>query len=115
MIRLRHVAPRIGTLAPRIARQTDAEGHSRTAEPWRLWYNLARWKRLRLRIFTRDLFACAWPGCGRVEGDTSKLVADHIQPHRGDPALFWSEANLQTLCKPCHDRRKQAAERRAPA
>lgn len=26
--------------------------------------------------------------------------------------LFWCDTNLQTLCKPCHDRVKQAEERR---
>jgi 5-methylcytosine-specific restriction endonuclease McrA len=50
------------------------------------------------------------PGCGRIEADTSKLVADHIMPHRGDERLFWDEANLQCLCKACHDGVKQAAE-----
>ena len=40
------------------------------------------------------------------------MVADHIEPHRGDPVLFWSRANLQCLCKPCHDSTKQAEEAR---
>lgn len=78
--------------------------------PWRKWYSTARWRRLRLSIFDRDGFTCQWPGCGHVEGDTSKLVADHKQAHRGDEALFWAEGNLWTLCKPCHDGPKQQAE-----
>ncbi len=32
-------------------------------------------------------------------------VVDHIQPHRGDKVLMWSESNWQALCKPCHDRK----------
>ena len=32
---------------------------------------------------------------------------------RGDPALFWSEANVWCLCKTCHDSVKQREERRA--
>ena len=48
-----------------------------------------------------------------MEADSSQLVADHIRPHRGDEALFWDPANLQCLRKWCHDRAKQAAERRA--
>ena len=32
-------------------------------------------------------------------------VVDHIIPHRGDAVLFWDEANWQSLCKPCHDRK----------
>lgn len=76
--------------------------------PWHAWYKTARWRALRFKVFTRDLFTCK--GCGRLEGDPSRLVADHIIPHRGDARLFWDEANLQTLCKSCHDRLKQAEE-----
>lgn len=80
------------------------------ANPWRAWYNTTRWRKLRLNILKRDRFTCQWPGCGRVTGDTSQLVADHRRPHRGDAALFWDEDNLETLCKPCHDGPKQRAE-----
>ena len=37
-------------------------------------------------------------------------VVDHIQPHKGDPVLFWDQANWQSLCKGCHDSRKQMIE-----
>ena len=40
-------------------------------------------------------------------------VVDHIQPHRGDKVLMWSESNWQALCKPCHDR-KTGNEERTP-
>lgn len=43
---------------------------------------------------------------GRV---TAATVADHITPHRGDPVLF--KGPLQSLCKHCHDSRKQLFER----
>jgi 5-methylcytosine-specific restriction protein A len=33
------------------------------------------------------------------------VIVDHIQPHRGDPGLFWAQSNWQSLCKPCHDRK----------
>lgn len=79
-----------------------------SGSPWRAWYNTARWRRLRLKVFLRDLFQCR--KCGRLDGDTSRLVCDHIDPHRGDERKFWDEANLQTLCKPCHDTIKQAEE-----
>jgi 5-methylcytosine-specific restriction endonuclease McrA len=81
--------------------------------PWRSWYKSARWRALRLVIFARDLYTCQWRGCGFTTADTSLLVADHVDPHRGDERLFWSTDNLQTLCKPCHDRHKQRAERAA--
>jgi 5-methylcytosine-specific restriction enzyme A len=76
--------------------------------PWKAWYKTARWRRLRLEVFKRDLYKCQC-GCGVHEGDTSLLVCDHKHPHRGDERLFWNKDNLQTLLKPCHDRDKQKA------
>jgi len=29
-------------------------------------------------------------------------VVDHIIPHKGDPLLFWDQANWQPLCRSCH-------------
>ncbi|RID91538.1 HNH endonuclease [Gemmobacter lutimaris] len=81
------------------------------ANPLRAQYGTARWQRLRWSILVRDGQQCRI--CGLVETDTSKLVADHIQPHRGDEALFWDASNLQCLCKPCHDKVKQREEVRA--
>jgi 5-methylcytosine-specific restriction endonuclease McrA len=107
---LQQLKPMLGAL-PVPERSRDQERS--VFSPWRQLYKSARWRALRLRIFKRDLFTCKWPGCGRSEVDTSQLVADHRRPHRGDLTLFWNEGNLQTLCKPCHDGRKQRAERAA--
>lgn len=112
MGKLTALRPRLGGLEVRLSRLTDREGHSEALEPWRAWYKTQRWRRLRWDVLKRDLFTCQC--CGRVEPDTSQLVADHIRPHRGDPALFWDPDNIQTLWKPHHDRDKQRAERRAP-
>jgi 5-methylcytosine-specific restriction protein A len=75
---------------------------------WRKWYNTARWKRLRLRIFERDGYTCQI--CKDTIANTSRLVADHKIAHRGDERMFWDEANIETLCKPCHDSTKQRQE-----
>jgi len=40
----------------------------------------------------------------------SKMVVDHIQPHRGDQLLFWDRTNWQTLCKRCHDQKTGRGE-----
>lgn len=92
-------------------RQRDQ--HREATQHWRAWYRTARWYRLRMQVFTRDLFQCQRRECGLVTGDPRLLVCDHVEPHRGDEARFWDMRNLQTLCKPCHDRHKQAAERRS--
>ncbi|ATD62508.1 MAG: HNH endonuclease [Janthinobacterium svalbardensis] len=42
-------------------------------------------------------------------------VVDHIEPHRGDQALFWNKANWQSLCGTHHSadkQREEAAQRR---
>jgi 5-methylcytosine-specific restriction endonuclease McrA len=115
MGRLRSLGDRVGTLAPKTRRLELDHDTARRSIEWRKWYGLARWKAkphgLRWQCFVRDGFTCQWPGCGRVEPDTSKLVADHIVPHRGDHRLFFDLNNLQTLCKDCHDTHKQRAER----
>lgn len=80
--------------------------------PSRKWYKTAKWQRLRLDVLTRDMFTCQMTGCGLFVADTSKLVADHKQPHRGNHDLFWDINNLQCLCKPCHDGLKARQEAR---
>jgi 5-methylcytosine-specific restriction enzyme A len=82
------------------------------AAPWRKWYGLRRWKMMRDEVLLDALFSCA--RCGTLEPDTSKLVADHIIPHRGRSELFWDRANLQCLCKDCHDTVKQREEQAEP-
>jgi 5-methylcytosine-specific restriction protein A len=81
---------------------------STDAAPWKRWYKTARWQRLRWSVLVRDLFTCR--KCSRIEANTSMLVADHKEPHRGSASLFWDEENLQCLCKGCHDSIKQAEE-----
>ncbi|WP_223799102.1 HNH endonuclease [Sphingomonas nostoxanthinifaciens] len=79
--------------------------------PLRHLYKTAEWRRLRWATLVRDAFTCQ--RCGRIEGDSSKLVADHRKPHRGDLVLFWDDTNIQCLCKPCHDGAKQREEQAA--
>lgn len=111
MTRLRQLPGRLGAgLAARIKSADVSRDHLRDrAQAWRRWYKTSAWQRLRWRVLVRDRFTCQI--CGRVEHETSQLVADHRAPHRGDEALFWDEDNLQCLCKPCHDGIKQRQER----
>lgn len=116
MARLKSLPSRLAVAPLRMGRASVAgdeatRSRRRDAEaPWRAWYKTARWQRLRWSVLARDLFTCC--RCGRIEGQTSQLVADHKTPHRGDEAMFWAEDNLQCLCKTCHDRDKQREERR---
>lgn len=40
-------------------------------------------------------------------------VVDHVKQHLGNLTLFWSWDNLQSLCKACHDGRKQREDKGA--
>jgi 5-methylcytosine-specific restriction endonuclease McrA len=117
MAKLKTIKPLVAKLAPRFGYTPGNERERSTyrdqTQEWRRWYKTSRWQKLRWSILVRDLFTCR--RCDRIEPDTSKLVADHKIPHRGDDALFWDEKNLQCLCKPCHDRDKQSEERRGYA
>lgn len=79
--------------------------------PWKLWYKAARWRALRLHVFARDRFTCG--KCSQRERNTSLLVCDHIEPHRGRERLFWDDTNLQTLCTTCHNKLKQKEEQQS--
>lgn len=62
----------------------------------------AAWQRARAG------FLKAHPLCVRCEQAdlvTAATIVDHIVPHRGDKERFWTRANWQPLCKPCHDRK----------
>lgn len=114
MAKLKTLKPLVSTLRPRLGGiPTDERGRSQyrdETQPWRRWYKTSRWQKLRWSVLVRDGFQCR--RCKRIDGDTSRLVCDHVEPHRGDETLFWS-GPFQTLCKPCHDSVKQSEERRS--
>lgn len=116
MPRLTSMLPRLSGVPSKLASvPIDSSGveRQRTAfNPLRPLYRTARWARLRWSVLVRDMFTCQM--CGRLEPNTSKLVCDHRQPHRGNLDLFWDEENLQTLCaSPCHSKHKQQQEQKA--
>jgi len=82
----------------------------RQSEEWHWMYGTALWReRLRPGQLLAEPFCreCAQAG-RRVRATT----VDHVTPHCGDWALFKDPANLQSLCKGCHDA-KTARETKA--
>jgi hypothetical protein len=73
----------------------------------RVWYGSSRWKRKRAQQLQLEPLCAACAKRGRV---TAARVADHVEPHRGDPVKFW-EGALASLCVPCHSGDKQALEK----
>jgi len=70
------------------------------------WYHIARWRHpvwgLRSRALAHSPLCV---DCRRTGAVVEATEVDHIVPHRGDPALFWSLTNVQTLCRACHQKK----------
>lgn len=64
-----------------------------------------QWEKARAEFLQHHAFC-------KMCGAEAALV-DHIEPHKGDMALFWNWANWQALCTSCHSRHKQRQERAA--
>jgi 5-methylcytosine-specific restriction protein A len=97
------------TLGFNPSRKRDNDRQRREALPWRSWYSLAAWKR------RRDQQLAMQPLCERhlARGETAQAsVANHKVPHKGDWRLF-IHGELESVCKPCHDREVQREERAA--
>ena len=71
-------------------------------------YDTRRWKRRRAAFLRANPFCVTCTAAGRV---TLATVVDHVTPHRGDPELFWDEANWQSLCATDHSAAKQEQEK----
>jgi 5-methylcytosine-specific restriction protein A len=71
-------------------------------------YNKQRWKRLRAWHRQREPLCRTCKARGLV---VPAQVVDHIMQHNGDERLFFDPENLQSLCKPCHDKLKAGDER----
>ena len=67
-----------------------------------------RWRKLRAAVLAAEPLCRYCKAQGRT---TAATVVDHIRPHKGDVALFYDTANLQPLCKRCHDSHKQSRDR----
>ena len=75
--------------------------------PYRKLYDW-RWRKERVSHLAHNPLCVMCLAEGRIEAAT---VVDHITPHKGNMRLFLDKANRQSLCKPHHDKDKQALER----
>ena len=84
----------------------------RVSAQWHGWYSLTVWTD---DLRPNQLMHEPWcRECARRGVRTKATVVDHVQPHRGNWVRFTDRANLQSLCKPCHDRKtaREIAEER---
>lgn len=78
----------------------------RAVSETRRLYGTGRWKRLRAYHLGLEPFCRMCAARGQA---TEATVCDHLDPHNGDVERFWS-GPFQSLCEPCHNTLKQAAE-----
>lgn len=79
---------------------------------WRHLYKRVGWERLRRDQLESNPFCCFCAESTPLgEMPTVAEVVDHKTPHKGDERLFFDPNNLQSLCKLCHDSRKQKMEK----
>ena len=69
-------------------------------------YSTMRWRRIRKAQMEREPLCRMCKAKGRIK---AARVCDHIAPHKGDEALFFS-GPFQSLCTTCHDSVKQREE-----
>ena len=65
-------------------------------------YSSPQWRAIRATQLAKE------PWCAECLKRGEYVFAaevDHIEPHKGDPELFFDENNLQSLCKPDHSRK----------
>lgn len=70
-------------------------------------YNRAAWRSLRAQQLRAEPLCRMHQALGQL---VVAEVVDHIRQHKGDEQAFFDRANLQSLCKACHDGHKQAQE-----
>ena len=71
-------------------------------------HDKALWHRRARRQLQREPLCAMCLADGRV---VAARIADHVEPHRGDPIKFWN-GKLQSLCAHCHESRKKRFEHR---
>ena len=93
--------------AGRFAFQDMLKHRSPKARTYLPWYSSKAWQSIRSHQLAIHPLCAMCEAAGQV---TVATVCDHIIPHKGDWHRFIN-GPFQSLCKPCHDRHKQSAER----
>lgn len=88
------------------ARQ-ESDQRRREVSPWRHWYGRKVWRMIRQQQLAMEPLCTM---CADDDIETMATVCDHVVPHRGDWDVF-IQGPFQSLCKHCHDSKKQREER----
>jgi 5-methylcytosine-specific restriction enzyme A len=67
-------------------------------------YHSQKWRRRAKQQLEQEPLCRPCRAVGKI---TAAKVADHVIPCGDDPAAFW-EGELQSVCDPCHQAKRQA-------
>lgn len=70
-------------------------------------YDSTRWRKIRNSVLNAEPLCRL---CLKSGKETPSSVADHIEPHKNDLALFYNRENLQGICASCHSGIKRMEE-----
>ena len=104
MARLRTLGARVKTLGNRLAVAAPGSWRNDKQSSTARGYGY-RWQKRREQQLRAHPLCCYCEREGRIVVAT---VADHVTPHRGNPALF--DGPLQSLCATCHSSTKAKEE-----
>lgn len=90
------------------ARDREHDAKRRTEQPWRRWYNTARWRTARQAQLTKQPLCERCLSRGVVKAAT---VVHHTEAHKGDADLFWDASKYASSCDGCHNTDEQRIER----
>ena len=86
----------------------DERRKHQSRDEWRKWYKRKGWQDLRFAQLSKQ------PLCERCLKSDKYVAADvvnHKIPHKGNWSLFNDPANLESVCKQCHDSTIQHEEK----
>lgn len=73
------------------------------------FYQQYRWQKLSKQILMRDLYTCQI--CNHVQSRGESMIVDHVVKRRVNPELSYSESDLWTLCRTCHNKKSSLEDR----
>jgi 5-methylcytosine-specific restriction protein A len=109
MARLKALKPRLTAIRPALTTMQPGSWRTSAMTSGDRGYTDA-WRKARSAWLQEHPLCVYCAEAGKVTGAT---LVDHIEPHRGNMALFWKRSNWQSLCTGCHSGRKQREEREA--
>ena len=69
----------------------------------------SRWQKARIAFLSANPLCVL---CLQKDRIVASTTVDHIEPHKGDMALFWDMTRWQALCTSCHNSVKKIQEHR---